>query len=55
MSLGLSFKLAAIRVLQDAKAPLHIDEITKRALENSLIETSGATPDERCLLKFAAI
>jgi len=40
-----SFKLAAIKVLRDAKEPLHYKEITKRALEEALIETSGATPE----------
>ncbi|MGZ4902263.1 MAG: HTH domain-containing protein, partial [Halobacteriota archaeon] len=36
-----SFKLAAIKVLQEANEALHYDEITKRALEQGLIETSG--------------
>jgi len=40
-----SFKLAAVKVLRDAKEPLHYKEITKRALEEALIETSGATPE----------
>lgn len=40
-----SFKRAAIKILVDAKEPLHYKEITKRALEESLIETSGATPE----------
>ena len=41
-----SFKLAAIKILEDAKEPLHYEEITKRALEKNLIETSGKTPEE---------
>jgi hypothetical protein len=40
-----SFKLAAVKVLRNAKEPLHYKEMTKRALEESLIETSGATPE----------
>ncbi|MBN2566782.1 hypothetical protein JXB02_01695 [Candidatus Woesearchaeota archaeon] len=40
-----SFKLAAIKILREAKEPLHYEEITKRALENNMIETSGATPE----------
>jgi hypothetical protein len=40
-----SFKLAAVKVLRDAKEALHYKEITKRALEEALIETSGATPE----------
>ena len=41
-----SFKLAAIKILEEAKEPLHYNEITKRALEKNLIETSGKTPEE---------
>jgi len=41
----LSFKLAAIKILGDTKEPLHYEEITKRALEQNLIETIGATPE----------
>ena len=40
-----SFKIAAIKVLRKSKEPLHYDEITKRAIEQDLIVTSGATPD----------
>jgi len=40
-----SFKSAAIKILSDAKKPLHYEEITKIALEKGLIETSGATPE----------
>ena len=41
----LSFKLAAIKILREAQEPLHYEEITKRAVENNLIVTSGATPE----------
>lgn len=41
----LSFKLSAIKVLRGAKEPLHYEEITRRALEQNLIETSGSTPE----------
>ncbi|MDE1817484.1 MAG: winged helix-turn-helix domain-containing protein [Thaumarchaeota archaeon] len=40
-----SFKLAALKILRDANEPLHYEEITKRALDQNLIETSGATPE----------
>lgn len=40
-----SFRLAAIKVLRESEEPLHYEEITKRALEQGLIETSGATPE----------
>lgn len=41
----MSFKLAAIKILRKSKTSLHYQEITKRAIEQNLIETSGATPD----------
>lgn len=40
-----SFKLAAIKVLKEEGKPLHSKEITKKALEKGLIETSGETPE----------
>lgn len=40
-----SFKLAAIKVLRELKKPLHYKDITKRALEQNLIETSGSIPE----------
>jgi len=40
-----SFKLAAIKILREANEPLHYEEITKRAIEQGLIETTGATPE----------
>lgn len=40
-----SFKLAATRVLREAKQPLHYEEITRRAIEQNLVETTGATPE----------
>jgi Holliday junction resolvase len=40
-----SFKLAAIKILKEVNKPLHVDEITKLALEQNLIETSGSTPE----------
>ena len=39
------FKIAAFKILNDAKKPLHYKEITKRALEQGILETDGATPD----------
>jgi restriction endonuclease Mrr len=41
----LSFKEAAVKILKEAEEPLSAKEITKIALEEALIETSGATPD----------
>jgi len=40
-----SFKRAAVKVLRDSNEPLNYKEITKRALEEALVETSGATPE----------
>ena len=40
-----SFKLAAIKILKESKEPLHYEEITKRALDKNLIETTGQTPE----------
>ncbi len=40
-----SFKMAAIKVLRKSKEPLHYQEITKMAIDQNLIETSGATPE----------
>lgn len=40
-----SFKLAAIKILKESKEPLHYEEITKRALDKNLIETTGQTSE----------
>lgn len=40
-----SFRQAAIEILREAKVPLHYKDITKRALEQNLIETTGSTPE----------
>ena len=40
-----SFKLAAIQILREANSHLHYEEITKRALEKGLIETSDSSPE----------
>ena len=40
----MTFLEAAAAVLADANAPLHYEEIYRRALARGLIETSGATP-----------
>ena len=39
------FRTAAIEILTQAKAPLHSKEITRRALEQGILETDGATPE----------
>lgn len=41
----MSFKIAAIKILRKSETPLHYQEITKKAIEENLIETSGATPE----------
>jgi len=41
----LSFKKAAIKILEAAEEPLSAKEITQIALNEELIETSGATPE----------
>lgn len=41
----LSFKEAAIKILNEADEPLTAKEITKIALDEELIETSGETPE----------
>lgn len=41
----LSFKEAAAKILKDADEPLSAKEITNIALDEELIETSGATPE----------
>lgn len=41
----LSFKEAAIKILNEADEPLSAKDITKIAIEEALIETSGVTPD----------
>jgi hypothetical protein len=40
----MTFLEAAEEILREAKSPLHYKEITKRATERGLIETSGQTP-----------
>lgn len=42
----MSFKSAAIKVLKTSKKPIHYKELTKKALEQNLVKTSGATPQE---------
>ena len=39
------FRNSAIEILKKAKEPLHYKEITKRALDNGILEKDGATPD----------
>ena len=39
-----SFKLAAIKILRKAKEPMQYKDITDKAIEESLIETTGQTP-----------
>jgi hypothetical protein len=41
-----SFKMAAYEILKKSKEPLHAKEITRIALEQNLITTEGATPEQ---------
>jgi len=45
-----TFKEAAIKILQESNEPLHYKEITKRSIQNNLIISDGQTP-ELTLLK----
>lgn len=45
----LTFKEAAIKILEDANEPLHYKEITKRAILNGLIHSDGKTPENSLL------
>ncbi len=38
------FKTSAIKILEEQNKPLHYKEITRLALEKSILETEGATP-----------
>jgi hypothetical protein len=40
-----TFKQAAIKILKKSSKPLHYHEITKLALEEGILETEGATPE----------
>jgi len=41
----LTFREAAIKILQEEGKPLHYEEITKRALDQKLVQTKGETPE----------
>ena len=40
------FKVSAIEILKISKKPLHVKEITKKAIEAGILETDGATPEQ---------
>lgn len=40
------FKEAAIKILRDSTEPLSTNEITKRAIEAGILETTGKTPEK---------
>ncbi len=42
--MGTTFRLEAIEILEKAKKPLSIDEITKEFLRRKKVRTRGATP-----------
>ena len=41
----LSFKSAALKILQETRHPMSVSEIYKAATEQNLIKTSGETPE----------
>jgi len=41
----LTFREAAIKILKDEGKPMHYEEITKRALDQNLVQTKGETPE----------
>lgn len=45
MTKQLTYKKSAIKILQNARKPLHYTEITKLALEKGYITSNGATPE----------
>ena len=49
----MSFLDAAEQILAEAKEPLHPREIVKRALQQTLIESSGLTPDQTMKAKLS--
>lgn len=40
------FKEADIKILKESSEPLSTNEITKRAIESGLLETTGKTPEK---------
>ena len=40
----LTFRAAAMKILHDENRPMHYEEITKKVLENKLVQTQGETP-----------
>jgi hypothetical protein len=51
----MTFYEAALRVLEDAGAPLHSLDITKRAVDKGLLSHVGKTPEVTMLSRLAAI
>lgn len=40
------YRISAIEVLKKSQKPLHVKDITKKALEAGILETDGATPEQ---------
>ncbi|MBL9038754.1 MAG: restriction endonuclease, partial [Archangium sp.] len=51
----MTFYEAALRVLEEAGAPLHAGEITKRSLDKGLLSHTGKLPDVTMLSRLAAM
>jgi hypothetical protein len=50
----MTFYEAALRVLEEAGAPLHVLEITKRSLDKGLLSHIGKMPEQTMLARLAA-
>jgi ribonuclease E len=51
----MTFYEAALRILEESGAPLHADEITKRAIEKGMLSHIGKTPEVTMLARLAAM
>lgn len=50
----MTFYEAALRVLEEAGAPMHFQEITKRSLDKGLLSHIGKVPEQTMLARLAA-
>jgi ribonuclease E len=51
----MTFYEAALKILEESGAPLHTDEITKRAVDKGLLSHIGKTPEVTMLARLAAM
>ena len=42
----LTFKSAAIKILKEAKKPMHYKEISRKVLDQDIVQTEGVTPEQ---------